>query len=303
VPDQTLAERYLDRARVVALLAGQQHGVVTTAQLLGAGYDTAAITRAVASARLHRVYRGVYAVGHRGLSREGLWMAGVLAAGYGAALSHYCAGAHWEVRELRTDFVTVVAPKARRPKGPLRVYECRNLDPRDVTVRRGIPVTTVARLLVDLTDLETPHELANVIYEADHWGRFDAAATWEAMGRANGRRNLRVLEQALALNAAGSAGTRSRRESAALRAVRAAGLPDPLVNTHVEGVEVDQYWPRWRLVVEVDGPGHRRPRAKRVDAAREALLTAAGHHVVRVAGASDIVPAVWNHLRSRGCTV
>jgi very-short-patch-repair endonuclease len=230
-------------------------------------------------------------------------MAGVLAAGSAAALSHFCCVALWGVRELRTDFVTVVAPKARRPRGPLRVYECRSLDPRDVRVRHGIPVTTVARALVDLTDLQTPDELANVIYEADHWGRFDATATWEAIGRANGRRNLHVLQQALELNATGSAGSKSARESAALRRVRLAGLPDPLVNTRVEGIEVDQYWPQWRLVVEVDGPGHRRPRAKRVDAAKEAVLRAAGHDVLRVRGASDIVAAVRNHLRLRGCPV
>ena len=182
-------------------------------------------------------------------------MAGVLAAGTGAALSHLCAAAHWELRLLRTDFVTVIAPKARRPKGPLRVHECRNLDPRDVTIRHGIPVTTVSRVFVDLTDLLDPYELANVMYEADHRGWFDAAAVWETMGRANGRHNLHVLEQALAINATGSAGTKSRRENAALRRARLAGLPEPLVNVKVEGIEVDQHWPQWRPIVEVDGPG------------------------------------------------
>jgi very-short-patch-repair endonuclease len=140
-----------------------------------------------------------------------------------------------------------------------------------------------------------------VLYEADHWGLFDAAATWEAMSRANGRRNLHVLEQALALNATGSAGTKSRRETASLRRARMAGLPEPLVNTEVEGIEVDQFWPQWRLVVEVDGPGHRRARAKRVDAAKEAVLRAAGYDVVRVGGAGEIVQAIRNHLRTRGC--
>jgi very-short-patch-repair endonuclease len=274
---------------------------VTAAQLVSEGSDKARIARAVAAGRLYRVYRGVYAVGHRGLSREGRWMAGVLAAGEDAALSHLCAAALAEVRSLRTDFVTVIAPKARRPRGPLRVYECRNLDPRDVTVRRGIPVTTIARTCVDLSDILTPHELANVLYEAEHWGQLDVAATWEAMGRANGRRNLHVLEQALALNATGSAGTKSHRETAALRRARMAGLPEPLVNTEVEGIEVDQYWPQWRLVVEVDGPGHRRARARRVDAAKEAVLRAAGYDVVRVGGAGDIVQAIRNHLRTGGC--
>jgi very-short-patch-repair endonuclease len=306
VPDQTLARQHFAgappaRDAAIAWIAGRQHGVVTTAQLLAEGSDNARIARAVAAGRLHRVYRGVYAVGHRGLSREGRWMAGVLAAGERAALSHLCAAALRAIRELRTDFVTVLAPKARRPKGPLRVYECRNLDPRDVTVWRGIPVTTVARTFVDLTDVLDAYELANVIYEADYLGLFDVAETWETMGRANGRHNLHVLEQALAINATGSAGTKSRRENAALRRARLAGLPEPLVNVKLEGIEVDQYWPQWRLVVEVDGPGHRRARAKRMDAAKEAVLRAAGYDVVRVSGADEIVQAIRNHLRTRGC--
>jgi very-short-patch-repair endonuclease len=216
-------------------------------------------------------------------------MAGVLAGGEGAVLSHLCAAAHWELRLLRTDFVTVIAPKARRPKGPLRVHECRNLDPRDVTIRCGIPVTTVSRVFVDLTDVLDAYELANVIYEADHWNWFDETATRATMARANGRRNLHVLDQALELNASGSAGVKSRRESASLRRLREAGFPQPLVNTEVEGIEVDQFWPQWRLIVEVDGPGHRRPRAKRVDAAKEAVLRAAGYEVLRVLGPSEIV--------------
>ena len=141
------------------------------------------------------------------------------------------------------------------------------------------------------------------MYEADHWGRFDAAATWEAMGRANGRRNLHVLEQALALNAAGSAGRRAAGRPPRCGERGWPGSRSRCVNSEVEGIEVDQFWPQWRLVVEVDGPGHRRARAKRVDAAKEAVLRAAGYDVVRVGGAGEIVQAIRNHLRTRGCPV
>jgi hypothetical protein len=250
-------------------------------QLLAAGLDRRAVSRWVSSGRLHRVYQGVYALGHRGLSREGRWLAGVFAAGDGAALSHLCAAALWDVREIRTDFVTVIAPKRRSPKGPLRVHECRNLDPLDVTTRRGIPVTTVARTLVDLTDVLTPHQLANVIHEADFVSRFSLTATREAMARANGRHHLDVLEQALALNAVGSAGTKSGNEDAFLRLPPLAGVPTPLANTKVLGLEVDFLWPDHRLTVEVDGPGHRRTRTKREDAERDRVLKAAGYTVLR----------------------
>jgi hypothetical protein len=265
---------------VIAGLAARQHGVIRLAQLLAAGLDPRAITRRVKDGRLVRIHRGVYAL-HRGLSREGRWLAAVFAAGEGAALSHLCAAALRGLRELRTDFVTVVAPKHRAPKGPIRVHECRNLDPRDVTIYKGIPVTTVARMLVDLTDVLTRHQLANVIHEAEFKGLFNAAHTREAIERARGRHKLGVLEQALELHASGSAGTKSPREDAFLAL---AGEPVPLTNTMLLGEEVDFLWPEIRLNIEVDGAHHRRKRTKRDDDRRDAKLRAAGYTVIRFTG-------------------
>ena len=104
-----------------------------------------------------------------------------------------------------------------------------------MTVFRGIPVTTVARMLVDLSDVLTKFQLANVIYEAAYRKRFDLAATRRAMRRANGRRNLHVLEQAIELYLSGSAGTRSALEDAFLSLLQSAGIAEPLVNTHLDG--------------------------------------------------------------------
>ena len=86
----------------------------------------------------------------------------------------------------------------------------RTLVPGDIVLHRGIPVTHTARMLVDLTDTYTPHQLANVIYEAAFWKRFSEPATRAAIARANGRRNLWVLERALTLNAGGCAFRRCR---------------------------------------------------------------------------------------------
>ena len=108
---------------------------------------------------------------------------------------------------------------------------------------QGIPVTTVARTLVDLTDVLTPDELANVIHEAAYRKRFNLEATRQAMERANGRKNLKRLEQAITASLNGSAGTRSRNEAEFLKLCNAAGFPKPLVNTHVLGIEVDCAWP------------------------------------------------------------
>ena len=163
----------------------------------------------------------------------------------------------------------------------MRVHRARALHPRDVTTYKGIPVTTIARTLVDLTDVLNPYELANVIHEAEFKQPIQrTAATRDAMRRANGRQNLAVLEKALELNAAGSAGLKSRNEAAFLSMLK--NLPEPLVNTKLNGEEPDFHWPEHKLVVEIDGPGHDRPRTQREDARKEATWRAAGYEVLRV---------------------
>ena len=266
---------------LIARLAAGQHGLVKLAQLRGLGLDPRAISKRVKDGRLHRVYRAVFAVGHPALAREAEWLAAALASGAGAAVGARSAVELLGLARKRVAHVEVVVPRKRRPQGSIRLLVSRTLEPRDIVIRRGIPVTHVARTLVDLTDTYTPHQLANVIYEAAFWKRFDEAATRAAMLRANGRPNLGVLGQALALNAAGSAGTRSDLEDAFLAVVHSAGLPEPLVNTLTLDVEPDFRWPEYRLVVEVDGPGHLRERAKRNDARCERILRAAGYDVLR----------------------
>ncbi len=84
------------------------------------------------------------------------------------------------------------------------------------------------------------------------------------------------------MNASGSAGVKSRLERAFRALVKSAGFPEPPVNTKAEGIEVDFHWPDRRIVVEVDGPNHRRKRTKREDALRDRILTAAGYAWLRV---------------------
>ena len=262
----------------LAALAAEQHGLVRFDQLRALGLSSGAITKRAQAGRLHRVHRGVYAVGHRALSREGRWMAGVLAVGPGAALSHMSAAALLGITRRRTDAVHVTVAQARRVED-IEVHVTRRLDRVDVTRWYGIPVTTVARVLVDLTATLADHELANLIHEAAYLGRFSAAATRDAMARANGRPNLNVLEAAIAAHESGSAGTKSGLERRFRALVR--DLPPPLSNVRVLGFEVDVYWPALKLCVELDGPGHRRALTRREDAARDKVLRAAGFRLLR----------------------
>jgi hypothetical protein len=252
--------------------------VITAAQMLAAGLDRSGISRRVEAGRLHPLYRGVYALGHRRLSREAQWMAAVLAAGDGAVLSHLAAAVHWKIWRRRIDGIDVTVPAQRRSRAGFRIHRARNLARADTTIHQGIPITTPARTLVDLADSLTAHQLANVIHEAAFRNRFDERRTRQAMARARGK-PLATLHAGLQAHADGSAGTRSDLEDQFLKAWKG---PEPRVNTKVHGVEVDLYWPEANLVVEIDGSGHRRPRTRAEDAARDEDLRAAGASVLRI---------------------
>jgi predicted transcriptional regulator of viral defense system len=97
-------------------LASVQHGVVTRGDLASLGFGRRQIERRAADGRLVRVHQGVYAVGHAALSREGRWMAAVLACGEGAVLSHRSAAVCWGCadREDLVPHVTARTVCARR---------------------------------------------------------------------------------------------------------------------------------------------------------------------------------------------
>ncbi|MDA0160221.1 endonuclease domain-containing protein [Solirubrobacter ginsenosidimutans] len=207
-------------------------------------------------------------------------MAAILAAGDRSALTGLCGAVLMRLTKREPDEIDVVAPGHRRPQAGFRLRTCRNLDPCDITIVNRIPVTTIPRMLIDLSDDgEDADELANLIHEAAYLKIFSLKATRAAIDRSNGRHNLDVLEEALRLHLSGSAGTRTRLEKRFKRLVRGAGLPTPQTNTIVNGFEVDAYWPG--LCVEIDGPNHRRARTKTDDRIRDAALRAAGYTVIR----------------------
>jgi len=122
--------------RVISTIAERQHGIVSLAQLGAAGVTPRAVGRRVQSGRLHRIHRGVYAVGHPRLSREGRWLAAVLACGEAAVLSHRSAGALWELRPRLGGAIEVTMPgSAGRKRCGLTVHRSSTLLPAHVTRR------------------------------------------------------------------------------------------------------------------------------------------------------------------------
>jgi predicted transcriptional regulator of viral defense system len=137
---------------LVARLAARQHGVVTFEQLLACGVSRSGITRQVKSGRLHRIHRGVYALGHKRLTFEGRCMAAVLACGEGAVASHRAAGTLWGMLPPSPGpvEVTVHGYGGRRKRRGIIVHRSITLRPELVIRRHNIPVTQPARTLQDL---------------------------------------------------------------------------------------------------------------------------------------------------------
>src|SRR6187455_903550 len=96
--------------RQIASVAARQHGVALLAQLVAAGVTQRAAARRVKSGHLYRVHRGVYAVGHPALGKEGKWLAAVLAYGEGATLSHRSAAELWGLLPHRNGRIDVTVP-------------------------------------------------------------------------------------------------------------------------------------------------------------------------------------------------
>jgi predicted transcriptional regulator of viral defense system len=155
------------------------------------------IGRRVAQGRLHRVLAGVYAIGHPRLTQAGRWMAAVVACGQGAVLSHLDAAALWGFYNGIGALIHVTVASHRRVKG-LILHRTRRLDPEDVTVKNGIPVTTVERTFVALTECLSEDRQLRALREAEFQGLLDLDALDAAVERAHGRRKLAALKRAIA---------------------------------------------------------------------------------------------------------
>lgn len=277
MPPETLDERKFAGA---AAIAGGQYGLIRTAELREIGLTHAAITRWVRAGKLHRRSHGVYTLGHDALPREGEFLAAVFAGGEGAALGHDACVELFGLRRGRAPIIDVIVPKWRAAQPGVRFHESRRIESSDVMVYKGIPVTTIPRLLIDLAATKDDGELANLIHEAAFRGWFDERLVRERMERAAGR-TLAPLVSALELRRQGSAGTKSRAEKAMRRRLREQGV-QAVPNVVVEGFEVDLHVPGSNVIVEVDGSHHSRPRTREDDALKDRVLAAAGYEVVRV---------------------
>ena len=243
-----------ERDQALALLASRQHGVVSIRQLeQHVGFSHQAVERAVKAGRLHRVYRGVYAVGHTELSRQGQCLAAVLAVGPGALLSYHSAGWLWGLYRGSPGPVHVTAFVPRHhptPKGVIR-HRARNLTDQDRVLVGGIPVTSVARTLLDLAWKLRSDLLRRALERAEELGLLDLEALHAVIERNRGHHGAKRLRYALAIYQPAPF-TRSDFERRFVDHLVASGLPRPATGWNEVGFEIDVYWPELRFGIELD---------------------------------------------------
>jgi very-short-patch-repair endonuclease len=272
---------------VIRALAARQHGVVARRQLLAAGLTPKLVDGRVGGA-LIALHPGVYAVGHARLVREGRWLAAVLASGPQAVLSHRSAAALHGLRPQNGGPIEVSTPAHRRRRaGSILLHARVGLTPSDRTALGSVPVTTVARTLVDLAGVVPADQLLRALRRAEELRSFDLHAIEAALARTSGRpgRGHAAMRAALAeARARATQLTRRELEERFLALVGRARLPQPRTNVWfpAHDFEVDALWREARVAVELDGWEHHRTRdAFHRDRAKANALTLEGWTVLR----------------------
>jgi very-short-patch-repair endonuclease len=268
----------------IARLAEAQHGVVEYGQLRAAGLSAGAINHRVRCGRLHRLYRGVFAVGHARLTHDGRCIAALFALGAGAALSHTTAGDRRGLRRSSSRTIHVSVPTAggrlRRPG--IVVHRCTTLRAQDVETVDGLATTSLARTLLDLAGTLARGPLQRAVERSLELRAFGLAAIDDVLARNQNHRGAARLGRIVAEIHHEPPVTRSELEALMRDVCDTHGVERPEVNAQVDVYEVDFLWRARRLVVETDSREHHATLAAfERYRLRDARLTTLGYRVVR----------------------
>jgi hypothetical protein len=260
----------------IGLIAGRQHGYITRAQLLAVGLGMGAIKYRVKTGWLIPVYAGVYAVAYVRRTPEARACAAVLACGEKAALSHGSAGALWGFNKHWDEPFEVIAPSVRRRNG-IKVHRCRTLARRDITRQLGIRVTSPARTVLDSAARLTGKRLSRFVNDALRTPYLHVPDLADVLNRNPDHPGTkRVMPFA-------REPTNSPLEDDFLEFARRYVLPTPVTNTHLLGFEIDVFYPRERVIVEIDGAMFHMDRDSfERDRKRDVIMLEAGIVTVRI---------------------
>ncbi len=259
-------------------------------QLAELGLSTRSANYRAAAGRLHRIHHRVYSlIPFSLLTREGRWLAAVLACGGGAVLSHESAAALEGLRWYGGAKIEVTVPgRSKRRRDGIRVHRSTTLTQADVTTVNGIPCTTVARTLFDLADSLNRRRLERAFDQAEVSGVLNLQAINDQLRRNPTRAAAGKVRGLLETHYIGRTPTWSQLEEAFLELTRRLGLPDPEVNGWItldDGLPAiwgDFVWRAQRVVVETDGHQSHGTRQKfELERVQDQRLTVANWRPVR----------------------
>ena len=261
-------------------LGRRQRQLITASQLQNLGYSKSTIHDRVAAGRLHpTAFGGVYSLAPAPLGRLETIKAAALSCGHPSLPSHWSAAEVLRIAEPPLLPVHLTRPTGNGRRRRLLVIHRSIVPPRDTAGRDGVLCTSAARTVFDLAVLARPEEVERVLIAADSRRILNRPRLQELIDGSPGRRGVRTLRDLLSADAIR---VRSEAEIEMLFVCRLAGVPEPIVNGVVAGIEVDLNWPELRLVAELDGwrfhGGRERANA---DRDRDQRLLVAGWQVVR----------------------
>ena len=311
MPQEPRAGRDLLDDDPIVVLARREGWVLTTAELRGVGCDRSRQSRLGKRGWLTQIFRGVHLVGRSKPTRDELERAAVKACGEGAVLSHRSAAVRWGLLRRYDGPVEVTAPTRRARRARLRPYEG-NLDPRDVTTKDGVAVTTLARTLVDLAAILTPEQLEVAVHEAENLRRLRIRAVDAAIERAGRRQPGRpALRRCLAARRPNAGGLKFELEKKFHRFLHRHGFPPCEHNVLFElddhdVTELDAFFRGAGVGVELDGGPHQTTRGFHKDRRKDRRMEAV-HRVtiLRVThrdldeGEAELAADLWAVLVAR----
>jgi hypothetical protein len=258
--------------RHIAALIARQHGHVTRKQLLDCGVPARTIDHRIASGKLIRVYAGVYAVGYIRVEPVARAMAAVLACGEAAVLSHDSAAALWGLRPWPR--IPEVTTREHRRHPGIKTHRSKTLEPNDLRIQLNVPTTSAGRAIADIAPRLSDRRLTRATQDARHEGHLKPTDLQKLLLRCPRLRALVDPQQNP---------TRSGLEDILIPWLRKHGLPIPILNTRVNGFEVDALFPEHHVILELDSwkyhKGHPQWLA---DRERDAHHLSFGYPTVRV---------------------
>jgi very-short-patch-repair endonuclease len=214
--------------------------------LLDAGVTADEIRQRLKNGSLLPQYRGVYRVGHTAPSLEATYLAAVRACGADAALSGKAAAFLYKLIRGPEPRPEVTTRSQKRVPG-VTTRRSRTVE---MVTYRGIPVTTVARTLVELASTLSLDDLVRACHEAGVKYRTTPGQVEDVLARRPKTKGAAKLRKVLRGDTHVSLSKLERRFLDLLRGER---LVLPETNRVVDGRRVDCRWPEQRLTVEIDG--------------------------------------------------